>query len=157
MKNRRKVVLLLGAALAALLFLSGCASLPTSQRESRVEALLEVLAAGEVDEAVELTSVPFLLDSEILTTEQDAKLLWSNLKEVSALFVAAEIISIRPAWEEDYTLFNDSAEMRVFFERALPENPSLVEIATPHGRFFLLLSGRRFGTPRFVGMKGPVS
>lgn len=147
-------VLLLVLTVAGLL--AGCASLPVSQRESSVESLLYRIHTEDVARAVELTRLPFLLDGEILTTERDAELLWTNLKAVPDLLGSPEILSIREAYPSDYKEFRDSSELRVFFDRALPENPSLVEIETPEGRFLLLLTGKKLGLPEIAGLKGPL-
>lgn len=152
------VALLSAGLLAGLLtlLLTGCASLPVSQREAPVEALLYRLHSEDVSRAVELTRLPFLLDGEILTTERDAELLWENLKAIPDFLESPEILSIREAYPSDYTEFRDSSELRVFFDRALPENPSLVEIETPVGRFLLLLTGKKLGLPEIAGLKGPM-
>lgn len=150
-----------GAALAAvtvilLLIFTGCSSLPVSQRPSSVESLVYKLHTGDAEAAADLTDVPFLLDGEILVTERDAGLMWENLKKVPGLLADAEVLSITPAVPADYKKFADSSDMRVFFERALPENPTLVEIETSFGRFLLLVSGKRLGIPVLAGMKGPI-
>ncbi|MDY7029531.1 MAG: hypothetical protein SVR04_14670 [Spirochaetota bacterium] len=144
------------AAAVLLLIFTGCSSLPVSQRPSSVESLVYKLHTGDAETAADLTDVPFLLDGEILVTERDAGLMWENLKKVPDLLADAEVLSITPAVPADYTKFADSSDMRVFFERALPENPTLVEIETSFGRFLLLVSGKKLGIPVLAGMKGPI-
>jgi len=146
----------LTAAAVLLLIFTGCSSLPVSQRSSSVESLVYRLHTGDAEAAADLTDVPFLLDGEILMTERDARLMWENLKKAPGLLADAEVLSITPAVPADYTKFSDSSDMRVFFERALPENPTLVEIETSFGRFLLLVSGKRLGIPVLAGMKGPI-
>jgi len=148
---KKSIPLLLVAGL-----LAGCTSLPVSQRPSSVESMLYRIHRGDVEQAVELTRLPFLLDGEILTTERDAELLWENLKAVPALLESPKILSLREAYPSDYTEFRDSSELRVFFDRALPENPSFAEIETPVGRFLLLLTGKKIGLPEIAGLKGPL-
>jgi len=147
---------LTGVFILIVLILSGCSSLPVSQRPDSVESLLYKLETGDAENAAGLTRVPFLLDGEILVTGKDARLLWSNLKDVPGLFASPQILSITPALPADYTKFADSSDMRVFFERALPANPALVEIQTSFGRFLLLVSGKKIGIPVLAGMKGPL-
>lgn len=154
--GHRKQALIIAAVLAILIMLSGCSSLPVAERPSRVESLVHTLRTSDVDGAVRLTRVPFLLDGEILMTGKDVELMWNNLKKVPDLFANAEIISIRPASAADYVDFAESSDIRVFFERALPEDPALVEIGTSTGSFLLLVSGKKIGTPLLAGMKGPL-
>ncbi len=139
-----------------LLLLAGCASIPVSQRERSVKSLLYELQQRGPQEAADLTHVPFLFDGEVLTTERDAQLMWNNLSRASGFLSQAELLSLEPASAAQYTRFADTAEVRVFFEQALPENPSFAEISTPYGRFLLILSGGRIGYPIVVGVKGPM-
>lgn len=140
---------------ALLLLLAGCAGMPVSQRESSVENLLYELEQRDPQGAAHLTHIPFLFDGEVLTTEQDAQLMWQNLS-ASGFLSQAELLDLEPAAPADYPRFADTAEVRVFFEHTLPENPSFAEIATPYGRFLLLLYGKKIGYPIVVGVKGPM-
>ena len=82
--------------------------------------------------------------------------MWENLAGISGLFSDPEIERIYPAGPEEYGKFAGTADMRVFFDRALPENTTVVEVETSFGSFLLLVSGKRFGVPVLVGLKGPV-
>jgi len=156
MRFWKKKNLFLLLTLLAVGLMTGCASLPVSQRSSSVESLLYRIHTGDVAKAVDLTYLPFLLDGEILTTERDAELLWTNLKEVPGFLESPEILSLKEAYSSDYVKFRESAEMRVYFDRALPENASLAEIKTSAGSFLLLLSGKKIGLPVIAGLKGPL-
>jgi len=139
-----------------LLLIAGCAGMPVSQRESSVNSLLYELQQRDSQGAARLTHVPFLFDTEVLTTERDAELMWSNLQDASGFLSDAELLGIAPASPAEYTRFADTAEVRVFFANSLPENPAFAEISTPYGRFLLLLSGKNIGYPIVVGVKGPM-
>jgi hypothetical protein len=139
-----------------LLLLAGCAGMPVSQRESSVKNLLYELQQRDPQGAARLTHIPFLFDTEVLTTERDAELMWTNLQDASGFLSQAELLGIAPATPAEYTRFADTAEVRVFFANSLPENPAFAEISTPYGRFLLLLSGKNIGYPIVVGVKGPM-
>ena len=139
-----------------LLLLAGCAGMPVSQRESSVKSLLYELQQRDPQGAADLTNVPFLFDTEVLTTERDAELMWKNLQDASGFLSEAQLLGIAPATPAEYTRFADTAEVRVFFANSLPENPAFAEISTPYGRFLLLLSGKNIGYPIVVGVKGPL-
>lgn len=139
-----------------LLLLAGCAGMPVSQRERSVNNLLYELQQRDPQGAADLTNVPFLFDTEVLTTERDAELMWKNLQDASGFLSEAQLLGIAPATPSEYTRFADTAEVRVFFANSLPENPAFAEISTPYGRFLLLLSGKKIGYPIVVGVKGPL-
>lgn len=151
----RKIVTRTAIFAALLLLFAGCAGMPVSQRESSVQNLLSELQQRDPKGAAELTHVPFLFDTEVLTTERDAQLMWENLS-ASGFLDDARLLTLVPAGQAQYARFADSAEVRVFFEHSLPDNPAFAEISTEYGRFLLLLSGKKLGYPIVVGVKGPL-
>jgi len=146
---------LFAAPLLLLLLFAGCAGMPVSQRESSVKNLLYELQQRDPQGAADLTHTPFLFDGEILTTERDAQLMWENLS-ASGFLSDARLLTLVPAGPAQYTRFADTAQVRVFFEHSLPDNPAFAEISTGYGRFLLLLSGKKLGYPIVVGVKGPL-
>ncbi|NBB90856.1 MAG: hypothetical protein GVY23_06575, partial [Spirochaetes bacterium] len=64
--------------IAAVVLISSCATVPVAQRESRIMALVDRINGDSLTRVVEVTSVPFVLDREILALEADVRTMWSN-------------------------------------------------------------------------------
>jgi hypothetical protein len=79
---------LVATAILVALFAASCATVPVSQRDGRVEALLTELNTADVDRLMELSARPFLLDGEIIALEGDLRTLWTNLRGVGFAFDA---------------------------------------------------------------------
>lgn len=143
------------AAAAVTMVIASCATVPVSQRDRRVEALLEDLNTADIDRLMELTARPFLLDGEIIELERDVRTLWTNLREVGFTFDAATIEELGPVGKDTYRSFADTMEVRVWFDRHTPEDAGLARVGTSHGTFLIVTGDRTGRTPLIYGFTGP--
>lgn len=146
----------IGLFLIVTFFVSACATVPVAQRERRIESVINLVNAGDVEQLVELSSVPFVLDQEIIALEGDVASLWSGLIEAGLEFDDADIRRIEPADSGSYREFGDTFEMDVYFQQYLAEDGTIVEIDSNLGGFLLLLGDRQMGFPMIFGLKGPM-
>ena len=143
--------------LAAALALSACTTLP-SRNEGRVERLVHELNTADEDRIIELCALPFLLDGETISREEDLRILWRNLRTAGFAFAEAEIVEIREAGPDSYRAFADDPEVMAFFKKNNGKGPAVVTVKTGNGEFRLLTGGRvsKFGRlPKLYGFTGP--
>lgn len=145
-----------GLFLIVVIFASGCATVPVAQRERRIESVIGLVNDGDVERLVELSSVPFILDQEIIALEGDVLSLWSGLIDAGLRFEDADIRRIDPVDSASYRKFGDTFEMDVYFQQYLAEDGTVVEIDSDLGGFLLLLGDSRRGFPMIFGLKGPM-
>lgn len=142
--------------IAAVVLISSCATVPVAQRESRIMALVDRINGDSLTRVVEVTSVPFVLDREILALEADVRTMWSNMRDAGFVLVNPKIDEIIPLRSESYKRFGDTMDMRVFFEKYVPEDATLVRINSDNGDFLFVLGDRFWGVPRMYAMTGPL-
>jgi len=146
---------LVATAILVALFAASCATVPVSQRDGRVEALLTELNTADVDRLMELSARPFLLDGEIIALEGDLRTLWTNLRGVGFAFDAATIVDLGPVTDTTYREFGDTMDVRVWFQRYTAEDAGLARVRTTHGTFLIVTGDRDGRTPRIYGFTGP--
>lgn len=145
----------IGAVVLIALFAASCATVPVSQRERRVETLIEELNTADVDRLMELSARPFLFDGEIIIVEADLRSMWSNLRDVGFTFDGATITALEPVDETTYRRFSDSMEVRVWFEKYTTEDAAIATVQTSHGSFLILTGDRLERLPYIFGFTGP--
>ncbi|MFW6363501.1 MAG: hypothetical protein ACOC0D_06605 [Spirochaeta sp.] len=154
MNRLRVYVLLLG-----ILLIAACATVPPSQQEDSVLTVLQMLENRRTDELSRHSRTPFLLDAEIITAEKDVLDLWQLLTTRGYQFPNPVIESITPAAEDSYQLFGDTMEVRVYFERHLPDDAAVAEVTAGGERFRFIFAesiNGRSGLPLMYGWKGPL-
>lgn len=139
-----------------IVFIGACATVPPSQDEERVEALIGVINEADADLMVEHTERPFLFDSEIVPLANDVYVLWRNAFNAGFSLPNATIVSLDVVDSETYTRYRDSVELETYFRRTLPEGATVARIQAQHGTFELILGDERNGLPAVYGLRGPL-
>ena len=143
------------AVMTVVAALASCATVPVSQREGRVEALVEELNTADIERLAELSARPFLFDGEIVILESDLNTMWTNLRAAGFAFDAATLDELGPVDEDTYRAFGDSMDVRAWFDRYAAEDAGLAAVRTTHGTFLILTGDRDGRTPRIFGFTGP--
>ncbi|MCG8477966.1 MAG: hypothetical protein MI724_02645 [Spirochaetales bacterium] len=143
------------AVMTVVAALASCATVPVSQREGRVEALVEELNTADIERLAELSARPFLFDGEIVILESDLNTMWTNLRAAGFAFDAATLDELGPVDEDTYRAFGDSMDVRAWFDRYAAEDAGLATVRTTHGTFLILTGDRDGRTPRIFGFTGP--
>ena len=145
----------IGTALLILILAASCTTVPVSQRDNRVEALITELNTADIDRLMELSARPFLLDGEIIILESDVQMMWTNLRDVGFTFDAATIEELGPVTDTTYTRFADTMDVRVWFQKYAAEDAGLARVSTSHGTFLIITGDRLKRTPYIFGFTGP--
>ena len=149
----------LGLGIIALLSggLTGCASFSAHQYQNTVEKLIADLNQGREDALVKASSVPFLVDQEIILLPKDLVLFWHNL--VAARFMVKEALvkGNMPVDKATYRQFAATMEGESFFANYVSAKAYWVIIETPSYRLTLLLDKDKVGKRILKGWKGPES
>jgi hypothetical protein len=127
-----------------------------AQRESRILSLVDRINGDSLVRVVEVTSVPFVLDQEILALEADVRTMWANMREAGFVLVDPKVEEIIPLRPGSYERFGATMDMRVFFEKYIPEDATLVRIGSDNGEFLFVLGDKFWGVPRMYAMTGPL-
>jgi hypothetical protein len=151
----RRSLALPAALLAGLLGLASCATLQSSGDRSRVEGIARLVNAGQAEKLASMSSLPFLLDQEILLLPQDVAFFWKGILEAGYRLREPELESGSAVGPESYRAFRDCMEVRTFFEKYVKRGTRLLELKTADDRRVLLLVRSTAFARRISGFKGP--
>jgi len=154
MKHRNKI--LYGSALLLSLFLIfSCSTVPPSKNPNRIGGLIKELNTASEDRLVELSSLPFLLDGEIIVREQDLRTLWHNLRSAGFTFAEADVKAVTPVDPSSYLKFGDNKEVQAFFKKYVAKDSAVAEIQTKYGTFLIITGGRNWFIPKISVLPDP--
>jgi len=140
--------------LAALLVLASCASME-KRDQKRVDSVARLVNTGQAGQLADMSTLPFLLDQEILVLPQDVSFFW---KEVLAAGYKLEEPRLERGTEigpDSYRQFRDSMEVRTFFKKYVKKGTRMLELRTADGRRVLLLVRFTAFSRKISGFKGP--
>jgi len=148
---------LAGAALAAaLILLASCASLQRSRDQGNVETVASLINEGRADTLTAMSSVPFLIDGEIVTLKPDIASFWTGIVKAGFKVEGAVLTQAAPLAPASYTQFADSMEVKAFFAQYVKKGARLLEMGTSQsGKKILLLFGDTSPRKTIYGFKGP--
>lgn len=116
--------------------------------------MIRDLNTANEDRLVELSSLPFLLDGEMVVREQDLRTLWHNLRTAGFTFAEADVVSVSPVDGSSYLRFADNKEVQVFFKKYVAKDAAVAEIKTKYGTFLIITGGRNWFIPKIFGFTG---
>jgi hypothetical protein len=140
-------------AAAALLALASCTTLQRDQH--RVESIARLVNSGKAEELAAMSTVPFLLDQEILVLPQDVAYFWKSILAAGYKLEEPQVERGSAVGPASYREFRDSMEVRTFFKKYLKKGTRLLELKTGDGRRVLLLVRFTAFSRRISGFKGP--
>ncbi len=140
-------------ALAALVALATCATL--QQDQHRADKIAQLVNRGRVEELAAMSTVPFLLDQEILVLPQDVAYFWKSVVEAGYRLEEPKDERGSAVGPDSYREFRDSMEVRTFFKKYVKKGTRLLELRTGDGRRLLLLVRGGALSRRICGFKGP--
>ncbi len=146
----------MSVSIVAVLFLSSCATVKSVPRPGAVERLMELVNSGDSEMVSSLTTMPMLVDGEIVQRETDIRNFWDLVAKARFAVKTGEAFYTEKAGDETYLLFGDSMEVRTFFEKYVPKNAVTVTVEGETGRYIFLLSGRKGRYTYIFGFTGPV-
>lgn len=147
------------SVLSVVVIAASCATVPPSQQEDPVLEVLQFIETSQTENLVQHSGVPFLLDAEIVEAESDIAVFWHLLSERGYQFPSPHVDGITAVNEDSYLLFGDSMEVRVFFERYVPDDAAVAEVTAGNNRYRFLFANRvdgRGSLPLVYGWKGPL-
>jgi hypothetical protein len=149
----RSIILAVLAGVA--LMLAGCASLQRSRDEGSVQSIAGLINEGRADELNRMSTVPFLLDQEIVVLPKDVATFWHTAVEVGFKVVDPTLEAGEKVGPESFKRFYDSFEVRTYFKKYLKKNTRLLTLTTGSGQRILLLVKAGLGGRTIYGFKGP--
>lgn len=155
-KTMKRWYAILGLVAAALLAVTGCSTLSYAGREETVSEVVRLVNYGEVETLVAQSSLPFVLDGEILFSEGTVSGFWAGFRESGFLLENAVPVVIEEVVPGTSSKFSDSGEMEMFFDTYLVEKAVCVDLETAGGVVYLLLGEKKGDYPEILGFRGPV-
>ena len=140
-------------ALAALVALATCTSLQRDER--RMESIARLVNTGQAEKLATMSTLPFLLDQEILVLPQDVTFFWKSVLSAGYKLEEPRLESGKTVGPESYREFRDSMEVRTFFKKYVKKGTRLLELKTGDGQRVLLLVRSSAFSRRISGFKGP--
>jgi hypothetical protein len=138
---------------AALLFLASCATL---QRDERgVQGIAGLVNSGQAESLAAMSTLPFLLDQEILVLPQDVAFFWKSMLAAGWRLEEPVVERGAAAGPDSYLQFRDSLEARAFFKKYVRKGTRLLELRAGDGRRVLLLVRYTAFSRKISGFKGP--
>lgn len=147
---------ILGLVAATLLVVTGCSTLSYAGREETVSKVVRLINYGEVETLVAQSSMPFVLDGEILFSEGTVSGFWAGLRESGYLLEDAVPVVIEEVVSITSAKFSGSGEMEMFFEKYLVGKAVCIDLETADGIVYLLLGEKKGDYPEILGFRGPV-
>jgi len=141
------------ALLAVLLALSSCATLKRDERG--VESIARLVNTGQAERLAGMSTLPFLLDQEILLLPQDVAFFWTSMIEAGYRLEEPRLEGGSAIGPDSYKEFRDSMEARTFFKKYVRKGSRLLELRTGDGRRVLLLVRLTAFSRKISGFKGP--
>jgi len=144
----------IAAGLAVLLLFASCGTLQRMSDEKGASWVARQLNEGRTAGLAEVSTLPFLLDGEILALPEDAVILWEGLAK-AGLKLEAELSRAVPVGTDTWREFGSGRDVQVFFRKYVAEGARLFELATTGGRYVLVLYRSSWGSRAIYGFKGP--
>lgn len=151
--KKMKIVLI---SILILIAFSSCTTMKSVPKEKAIERFIELYNTGDTARMTEMTSIPMLIDGEIVARSSDADYFWNALAKAGFTLDGSESFSVTPLDSNSSLLFGDTMEVSTFFAKYVPETAVIVRVKGPGGDFILLLSGRKGPYPFIFGFTGPL-
>ena len=155
-KYKRGVGIQLARAAACLalsmVFLTGCATLGGGT--GKVEKAVSLINQGDADLTAQNSAVPFVFEGEILARVSDVNAVWRNLSINGFRLDPSGIADVGRTDDSSYLIFSERSEMRIFFEKYVPDGSTIAAVES-NGRGYHLLIGKvSGGYPQILGITG---
>ncbi len=142
--------LLLIAACAASL--ASCATFLQPSGGGESARLAQRINSSGADALARESSLPFVVDQEIVQLTGDVTAFWEAVKGIRFTGAPDAVMNAGP---EAYPAFADTFEMKVFFKKYVPRGARIVSLATEAGKKVLLVVADEMFGSRIYGFKGP--
>jgi hypothetical protein len=146
-----------GLLVIILISLANCASFTTYRYKNSVEGIIEAINQGDVQELLAQSSVPFLVDQEIMLLPKDLELFWHNLVAKKFILKNPLIRETLPVDKQTFSRFATTMEVESFFANYISPKAYWVNIETSAFRLALLLDRGKGRKIVLKGWKGPAS
>jgi hypothetical protein len=146
----RRLLLIAACAVS----LGSCATFLRPPEGGEAARLAERINSGGADALAGQSSLPFLVDQEIVQIKGDVAAFWKAVKE-SGIRLAGTSDAVLNAGPEAYRAFADTFEMKAFFKKYVPPGARIVSLATQAGKRVLLIIADEMFASRIYGFKGP--
>ncbi len=151
-------MIITSVSILVLMFFASCTTMKAVPNERAVSRFIGLYNTGDTDRMIRMSSIPMLIDGEIVARTSDAAFFWTRLREAGFNFQDSEnSYTVEPVSRNSYILFGDTMEVRTFFDKYVPETAVIVRLEGPGGGYILLLSGRKGLYPFIFGFTGPMS
>ncbi len=142
--------------LVILIAFSSCTTMKAVPNDRAIKRFINLYTTGNAEKMTAMTSIPMLIDGEIVARASDANFFWTRLAEAGFKFDGSEYYTIEAVTDKSSLIFGDTMEVATFFNKYVPPTAVLVRLSGPGGDFILLLSGRKGGYPFVFGFTGPL-
>lgn len=140
------------AIFALLTAAAGCTSLGGSGGSSDVRKIVDLISFGDVDALIANTSVPMILDGELIYRTSDIEGFWTTVRENGLTFSDFETLSFSAVSADSYVLFAESYELKTYFAKYVPETSRIALLESGSDAVVLLLGEMKSGIREILGI-----
>jgi hypothetical protein len=140
---------------AVLAVLASCASLDAARDEGDARWLADLMAAGNAAELGKSSSVPFLLDGEIVILGTDISAFWESAVKADLGMQDAKLNAVVPAAGDGYKEFADTFDVKTFFTKYAGKDARILRIVSSSGKRMLVIVGTEGFSRKIYGFRGP--
>jgi hypothetical protein len=155
LKMMRSTTRALIALLGVLLALSSCASIQRGQDQGRVGRIAGLINSGDAEKLAAMSSVPFLLDQEIIPLRDDIAGFWKDVVKAGFKVEGPALENGAAVTADSYKAFADTMEARTYFAKYVKKGARVLELSTSGGRRIVLLVRDTLFSRTLYGFKGP--
>ncbi len=137
--------------------LTSCTTMKAVPNDRAIERFIDLYNTGNTEKMTAMTSIPMLIDGEIVARSTDANFFWTRITKAGFKLDGSEYFTVEPLTDKSRLLFGDTMEVSTFFDKYVPSTAVIVRVSGPGGDFILLLSGRKGRYPFIFGFTGPLS
>ena len=141
--------------MAAALFLSSCAGLVGPPGGADAERLAALVNSGTPEALSQSSSLPFLVDQEIVSLKGDVAAFWKAVRGVRLELAVIPGFPAPLVTGDTYKDFGASFETRVFFKKYLPREARLYTFTVQGGKRVMLIAKDDLFSRTVYGLKGP--
>ena len=128
--------------LAMITIVMACSTL--TEKAARQEALkiTSLMNDGKTGDLIKISRMPFLFETEILSSDKLMRTLWDGLKDAGYKIKNPAVSKIVEAGPETWKVFADTWEVQVYYKKYAPKTAYLVYVKGDGDREIVFLLNR---------------
>jgi hypothetical protein len=115
-----------------------------SEKAAKQEALkiTDLMNEGKTDNLIKISRMPFLFETEILSSDKLMRTLWNGLKDAGYRIKNPVVSEIIEAGPDTWKIFADTWEAQIYYKKYAPGNAFIIRVKGDDEREIVFLLNR---------------